>query len=560
MFRLYRELWRAAAGARLTLVVAFLMLAASQFGHLAKPWLAARAIDTLQLRGASGLDQAAYWLLALLGAVVGTWTLHGPGRILERNVALRVRSRVADELLQALFRLPLAWHDQHHSAESAHRVSQSSGALYDFAQSQFIYLQNAVGLVGPLVALWLVSPAIGLAALVGFALIACVTLMFDRRMVVLAYAENTAERRYQAGLMDALGKQQSLRALRLISGMGRLVADRLEALFIPLRRGIVLNEAKWCSVDVLGQVLCWGLVAAYVWESAAQPGTSAVALGGVFMVHQYAQQASGVATAIAAHFQGFARQLADFASGDAIREARPDTLQDAAPPPPDWQHLTLVELEQWHAHGTAPALQVHGLRLERGRRYALMGGSGAGKSTLLRALAGLYPAHRCRLQPDAAPMLEDEAARAWLRTRVTLVPQDTQLIEGSLADNLAPGEALDDLPLLQQALDTARVSEFAGRLPEALTRCIAEGGANWSGGQRQRVALARGLYAARGCHLLLLDEPSSALDPATEAAVIDGIFERFPQACIVASIHRPDLAARFDAVIRLEGGRWIETH
>ena len=68
--------------------------------------------------------------------------LHGPGRIMERNVALVVRQRVSTDLMERLYAAPLAWHETQHGVETAHRVQQTTRALYDFAQSQLIYLQS----------------------------------------------------------------------------------------------------------------------------------------------------------------------------------------------------------------------------------------------------------------------------------------------------------------------------------------------------------------------------------------------------------------------------------
>jgi ABC-type transport system involved in cytochrome bd biosynthesis fused ATPase/permease subunit len=86
---------------------------------------------------------------------------------------------------------------------------------------------------------------------------------------------------------------------------------------------------------------------------------------------------------------------------------------------------------------------------------------------------------------------------------------------------------------------------------------VAERGANWSGGQRQRIALARGVIAAQGCNLLLLDEPTASLDPETESAVYANLFSAFSSSCIVSSIHRLNLLDRFDEIFLLDHGRLI---
>mgnify|MGYP001033093838 FL=1 len=105
----------------------------------------------------------------------------------------------------------------------------------------------------------------------------------------------------------------------------------------------------------------------------------------------------------------------------------------------------------------------------------------------------------------------------------------------------------------EEALAIAHAAPFLG--VDGTDARVAERGSNFSGGQRQRIALARGVVAAGGSGLLLLDEPSSALDAETEAAVHASLFAAFEDACILASVHRGELLRHFDAVIRMENGR-----
>lgn len=162
--RMYRALWTHAAGRRHLFLVAFGFLLCSQLIMLAVPWLSAQAIDAIQQGGTAQLGEAGRWLLLVVVATVASWLFHGPGRIVERNLAMTVYERLADRLMLRLFAAPLSWHQRHHSGETLHRVKQSAGALYDFAQSQYIYLQNTVKILGPVTALWLISPLVGLAA------------------------------------------------------------------------------------------------------------------------------------------------------------------------------------------------------------------------------------------------------------------------------------------------------------------------------------------------------------------------------------------------------------
>ena len=565
MLILYRELWKQAKGSRGALIIAMLLLIGAQLVLLAVPYLVGKAFDVLQARGDAGSRDAALWLLAVLGATVASWLIHGPARILERNVALGVRKRIASELTGRLLGLPLAWHEGNHSVASAHRVLQSSAALAMFAESQFIYLNSAVKLVGPIGALFVIQPIVGAVAAFGLLGISLSVAGFDRLIIRLAIQTNDAERRYTSVLADSLGNAATVLALRQKRPFVRLLEQLTEKLCEPLKRMIIVNEMKWCTVDVASRLLSCGLVGLYAWLvlRSASAGGQGLKLGSVYMVWEYALQAGAVIAAIAANFQAFATQHANYLSADVIRNSAVDESSREPIEQRSWRRCALRDVVFSHTgvRSAEPTLNHIHLSLERGKRYALIGSSGSGKSTLMRVLAGLYVAEHIVVEPSEGAILRTpvDAAR-FLRGSTTLIPQDAELFEASLGENLAMCESLHGEPpadRYQRALELASVSDFIAADAQALQSPIAERAANWSGGQRARVALARGILAAHGSSLVLLDEPTASLDAKTEAAVYDNLFAEFADTCIVTSVHRMNLLERFDEVLVMSNGRLV---
>ena len=201
-----------------------------------------------------------------------------------------------------------------------------------------------------------------------------------------------------------------------------------------------------------------------------------------------------------------------------------------------------------HAHHLNVSLD-----LARGRRIALVGTSGSGKSTLLRLLRGLHDADGGTLTVDGATY----QGVAPLADLSTLVPQDPEIFENTIRYNITCGIAEDE-EALNAAIHAAALESVIAELPQGLDTDIRERGVNLSGGQKQRLALARGILAARDSSLILLDEPTSSLDAATESLVFDRMFQAYNNACIVASLHRLHLLERFDYVYVMEAGRVVE--
>ncbi|WP_240636022.1 ABC transporter ATP-binding protein [Caldimonas tepidiphila] len=558
---LYRSVWRFADGVRARWLLATALLVSSTLVKLSMPWMAAQAINTLQAGGADASTQAALWIAAIVLAVVVSWSMHGPGRILERSVGVKVRQGVSDALYGKLTRVPLVWHDRHHSGELQQRVDQASNALGNFAQTQFIYLQNIVNLIGPVVALTLLSQLAGGMALAGYLAVAFVIIRFDRALMRLARRENDANRRYGAGLLDFIGNISTVMSLRLHKATRRLVGQRLDAVFEPLKRSIVLTEAKWCAVDLLTITLTWSLVVVYAWQSQNAGGT--LMIGSLFMIYQYANQAGGVIGSMATNFQNFARMRTDYSSADPVWNA-PEHPEATAAVGEEWRRIDVRDLhfsrdgapEAGAADGEAAQRGgLHGvsLTLYRGERVALVGPSGSGKSTLMKVLAGLY-------QPDHGHFSVDGSARPGLKhlgSVTTLIPQEAEVFECTVRENLTFGERYDDSAIVEAAHVSAFDTVLA-TMPQGLDTPITERGVNMSGGQRQRLCLARGALAAQGSSVLMLDEPTSALDPVTEALVFRRLGECFPQACIVSSVHRMSLLEHFDKVVLMVAGRVLD--
>lgn len=550
---LYRTLWRYADGFRLQVLGFMAMLILAQLVKLLIPYYTGEAINAMQAPGGPDLYQAGWDMAAIFVVCLVGWVFHGPGRALERFTAIKIRERFADSLYAKAVALPLAWHEQHHSGETIQRVEKAGSALFNFSQHQFIYLQNAVSLFGPIVALFVLSVPTGVAAVAGYALIALVLVRFDVVMVRLNRAQNRAERRYSATLVDCLGNISTVLTLRLEKATRRLLGEKLAGVFAPLRSGIVLNETKWCVIDILNNGLRCGLAALYVWLAWRSGG--GVLLGSAVMVYQYAQQAGGVVGNMAGNYQDLVGYQTDVCDADPLIAAAPDDAAQATLPE-SWRTIAIDGLNFSYVgpRGASPALHDVAFAVERGSRTAIVGESGAGKSTLLRVLAGLYLAQEIRFSVDGKPV----PGLGHLGGIATLVPQDPEIFAGTVGHNITLG--LDyTLDEVRRACALSCFQRVVDRLPQGLATDIAERGLNVSGGQKQRLALARGMLAARDSSLIMLDEPTSSLDPETEALVYDNLLGAFPDAAIISSVHRLHLLSRFDRVMLMAEGRIVAT-
>ena len=202
------------------------------------------------------------------------------------------------------------------------------------------------------------------------------------------------------------------------------------------------------------------------------------------------------------------------------------------------------------------------LEIAAGRSLAVVGHNGAGKTTLVKLLARLYDPTEGRIRVDGVELTEIDPT-AWQR-RIAAIFQDFTHYQLTLADNVGFGalERIGDRPALDEAAARAGLAGVLQGLPEGWDSVLAPdlpGGVDLSGGQWQRVALARALFGlAAGAGILVLDEPTAALDVRAEAAFYDRFLELTAGVTTVVISHRFSTVRRADRIVVVESGRVVE--
>ncbi|MFE7440631.1 thiol reductant ABC exporter subunit CydD [Streptomyces chartreusis] len=196
---------------------------------------------------------------------------------------------------------------------------------------------------------------------------------------------------------------------------------------------------------------------------------------------------------------------------------------------------------------TADAVAGVSFAVEPGETIALVGPSGAGKSTLLNVLLGFVRPTDGRVLVGGADLTGLDLAE-W-RSRIAWVPQRPHLYAGTIAENVRLARPDADDAAVRRALADAGALEFVDALSEGVDTVLGEDGTGLSAGQRQRLALARAFLADRP--VLLLDEPTAALDGATEAEVVEAVRRLAVGRTVLLVVHRPALLGVADRVVRL---------
>lgn len=226
----------------------------------------------------------------------------------------------------------------------------------------------------------------------------------------------------------------------------------------------------------------------------------------------------------------------------------------------DLESLTVHNLRFSYGTGEACALESVNMEIKKGEKIAIVGYNGAGKTTLTKLLMRLY-------DPDAGEILYNgknikEYTLKSLRKRVAAVFQDYRIFACSVAENVAGGPCMDSqYPQVEKALGKSVFGECLMQLPKgvrtSLTREFDPEGTQLSGGEQQKIAIARAFF--KDADLIILDEPSSALDPDAEYALNQAISEYADQKTVIFISHRLSTTRNADRIYMFEQGRVIES-
>jgi ATP-binding cassette subfamily B protein len=206
-------------------------------------------------------------------------------------------------------------------------------------------------------------------------------------------------------------------------------------------------------------------------------------------------------------------------------------------------------------NGDRPVLRDLDLEVAPGEVIALVGHSGAGKTTIINLLLRFYDPQEGEIRIDGINI--KDVTLTSLRHQIGVVPQDTMLFSGTIAQNIAYGQTELDFNAITNAAKIANAHDFISQFPQNYHTWVGERGANLSGGQRQRLAIARAIL--RNPRILILDEATSALDSESEVLVQEALERAMQNRTVFIIAHRLSTVRKADTILVLEKGNIVES-
>ncbi|MEO6882028.1 MAG: ABC transporter ATP-binding protein [Mycobacteriaceae bacterium] len=519
---------------------------------IAFPSLVKHAIDA----GVVGGSEGALRVAALVGlAVVAIdWAVVATQTVLTARAGERVLYALRVRSYSHLQRLGLDYYERELSGRIMTRMTTDVDALSTFLQTGLATaVVSVITILGISVALLLIDLELGLLALAVLPFLAVVTVFF-RRFAAAAYSEA----REKVSLVNA-DLQENVAGMRTAQAYVR--EDRSAETFVArsaaYRRSRMRAQTGIAVFFPFVGLLADLAQAGVLLVGAGRVASGATTAGALTAFILYLSLFFTPVQQLSQVFDGYQQARVGLRRiGDLLRT--PSSVLPVAHPKPVPAHLrgdvVLQGVSFRYAGAPTDALTDVNLHIPAGATVALVGATGAGKSTIVKLLARFYDVTSGAVLVDGTDVRELDLAA--YRHRLGVVPQEAHLFTGDVASNIAFGRPEATRAEIEAAARDVGALEVLGALPAALRQPTGERGQGLSAGQRQLVALARAELVDPD--LLLLDEATAALDPATEGAVLDASDRLLRSRTAVIVAHRLATAARADLVVVVDAGRVVE--
>lgn len=533
---------------RRALLMSVLLLASIGL-QLANPQVLRYFIDT-----ATGGGNPSLLLLAailFIGIAVVNQAVSIYARYLSENVAWTATNGLRNDLLAHCLSLDMAFHKEHTSGELIERIDGDVNILSNFFSRFVVYLLgNAVLLVGILLLLLQIDWRVGLAVTI-FAFLALFTLVRIRGRAIPYWA---AERQMDAEFYGFLGEQlagtEDIRANGATAYVMRRFHRYLNRWYPVSRKaslGYYAMGLTSLTIFAIGNALAFAL-GAYLWS------IGKISLGTVYIIFYYTNLLTQPIDQIRMQLQDLQKAEASIHRVEALLLLQPEIADGIGTPLPEGALSVAFQHVSFGYTKDTPVLEDITFSLAANRVLGVLGRTGSGKTTLARLLLRMYDRQAGEILLGNVSI--GEPCFAELRRRIGMVTQDVQLFHASVRDNLTFFDhSIADERILA-VLDDLGLLPWYRSLPAGLDSELGSDGEGLSAGEAQLLAFTRVFLANPG--LVILDEASSRLDPATEHLIEQAVSKLLRGRTGIVIAHRLGTIKRADEILVLENGRILE--
>jgi ATP-binding cassette subfamily B protein len=544
--------WDSTSGNRLRLASFVFLYVLAYSIDLLVPWAIGWILGVFVKEGLTehAIQESLRWIMFYVALKMAYAAAHHFGSYFKGTTAYGARFNKLEEVFSGLVAFPLKWHVTHHTGSNLSKLNRSVGAI-ESVVSNYVWqiIDGVMKFFAASLLLFALDAEVAITVLFMGFITVMVMILFNARLTRNIRRNNRFHDRLNRTCVDYLSNIITVKTLHLEQPAIHYLTNQRDEGFRLSRKIWKYQELKWGTIAV-GYSLVMG-TSLYLYFGNQRSLGTAFDVAQVYVLLNYLDRIFAAIGSFTGYYGGIIE--AATAYDDASSVLRDSKL--VSPPQlsgnlgPQWDTLQINDVSFSYGNSVSN-LRKLSLSLRRGEKIALVGPSGGGKSTLLKLLAGmLAPQEGSATVDNGSQVSFDDIAKVSL-----LVPQEPEIFSETVRYNIKFDQDFSQ-EQMQKAIEICRIDHILEKLSDGWDSYLEEAGLNISVGERQRLALARGILRVPGKDILLLDEPTSSLDPLTEKQIFAGILHEFRDLCVITACHRLALVPLFDTIMYVKDGQ-----
>lgn len=553
---LIRGSWEAIAEERPRFYLFIVLFILAYSVDLLVPWAVGYILGVFVTLGATeeAFHKGLIGIAMFAGLRLANTFFHHLARWVQNRVSYVGRINVMSKVFDTLVDFPLSWHVKHHSGENLSRLHRSAGAIESMIGTyMWQIIEGLVKVLFAGVAIFALDFWVAVSVLTMSTLTILAMILFNKKLTVRIRRNNMFNDKLNRVCVDSLSNIVTVKTLHLEAPAKlRLKSQKGEGLVLSQAISAFM-ELKWGTTGV-GYAVVISLSLVIYFANYGQDGR-AIDVAQVYVLLNYLDRIFQAIGSFTGYYSGMIEAATAYEDAASIFDEA-ERIRPSSPPVPlskEWQDLRIRDLNFSYIDGDHVGLNNVSLDFKRGEKIALVGPSGSGKSTLLKAFGRLIVPDSLSLSTDT----QDNLTFYDLSPSCLLLPQEPEVFSETMDYNLTMGEEFSNQEI-SFFVSLCKLDALVAKLSKGMQTSLAEKGLNLSVGERQRLALARGLIRAKNREIILLDEPTSSLDPKTEKEIFLGIMYHFSDRMIISSCHRLNLIPLFDKIVVMANSQVLE--
>ena len=474
----------------------------------------------------------------------------------EQFITTKVAQLLAHDLRRTLYHhiqtLSLKFHDEKQTGDLVSRITSDIDAIQSFVASSLMgVFINCLTLIGMVGVMFYINWRFTLIALSITPVLFGITYTYTRRIKALTREARKSQARVVSVIQEVLSSIRVVKAFaREDYEQRRLEEESLESVEVALRaRGLKAKLAPLVGIIVaIGTALVLWFGASMVLKGALSPGSLIVFIMYLGKMYKPMQQLSKMT-------DDYSKAVVGYDRIQEVLDIHMETRdRPGARPAPPFKGRVEFDRVYFSYSPDAPILKDVSFTIEPGQTAAFIGPTGAGKSTIISLVSRFYDPTQGAVKIDGRD-IRDYTQKS-VRDQISFVLQETILFHGTVWHNIAYGKPGATRREIIRAAELANAHEFIEKMPRGYDTIVGERGVTLSGGQRQRIAIARAII--RNTPLLILDEPSTGLDAASEILVFEALDRLMQGRTSLVISHNLSITRRAGVIFVVKDGTIVE--